>query len=78
VEHGGLSDLGRRTVERRNELGIMVDVSHAGRETTMDMVETSAVPVIASHSSIAAEFDHPRNLSDRELKALSFVAASRD
>lgn len=70
-EHGGLSDLGRAMIARANDLGMMVDVSHASRAATLAAIEASRVPVIASHSSVAALHDHPRNLSDEELKALA-------
>lgn len=70
-EHGGLSDLGRAMVARANDLGMMVDVSHASRAATLAAIEASRVPVIASHSSVAALRDHPRNLTDEELKALA-------
>jgi membrane dipeptidase len=54
-----------------NQLGIMVDVSHAGRETMLQKVAASRAPVIASHSSIRAMADHPRNLDDDQLRALA-------
>lgn len=70
IEHGGLSDLGKRVVERLNTLGIMVDVSHAGEQTTLDVLTSSKAPVIASHSAVKGVYDHPRNLSDVELDAI--------
>ena len=70
-EHGGLSALGREMIARANDLGMMVDVSHASRAATLAAIEASRVPVIASHSSAAALHDHPRNLTDEELKALA-------
>jgi membrane dipeptidase len=69
--HGGLSDLGRQMVREMNRAGIMVDVSHASDETFWDMVETSSAPVIASHSSARAIYDHPRNLTDEMLRAIA-------
>ncbi len=66
-EHGGLTDLGRHVVHRLNELGIMVDVSHSSKQTTLDMIAESEAPVIASHSSLKGIYDHPRNMSDEEL-----------
>lgn len=69
-EHGGLTDLGRQVVRRLNELGIMVDVSHASKQTTLDMIAESKAPVIASHSSLKGVYDHPRNMSDEELLAI--------
>ncbi|NKB43591.1 MAG: membrane dipeptidase [Alphaproteobacteria bacterium] len=69
-EHGGLTDLGRQVVHRLNELGIMVDVSHASKQTSLDIIAESKAPVIASHSSLEGVYDHPRNMSDEELMAI--------
>ncbi|MDX2141815.1 MAG: dipeptidase [Rhodospirillaceae bacterium] len=68
--HGGLSALGKQAVKRCNELGIMNDVSHAGKQTALDIARLSKAPVIASHSGVKGVFDHPRNLSDDELLAI--------
>jgi microsomal dipeptidase-like Zn-dependent dipeptidase len=68
--HGGLSELGRQAVAEMNRQGIMVDVSHAGRQTTLDVLEVSQAPIIASHSSAQAVHDVTRNMSDEELLAL--------
>lgn len=70
-EWGGLSPLGRDAVAELNRLGIMLDVSHAGRETMLQIVEASQAPVIASHSSMKGVADHPRNLDDAQLHALA-------
>ena len=70
AEHGGLTDFGRAVVERANELGIMVDISHAAMTTAMDAIRASRAPVIASHSSVKGVYNHPRNLSDEALTAL--------
>ena len=70
-EWGGLSPLGREAIEVLNRLGIMVDISHAGRETMLETVAASRAPVMASHSSIRAMADHPRNLDDAQLRALA-------
>lgn len=69
-EHGGITDLGRQVVHRLNELGIMVDVSHASKQTSLDIIAESKAPVIASHSSLEGVYDHPRNMSDEELMAI--------
>ena len=66
----GLSDFGRDVVRRMNELGMLVDLSHAGERAFHDALETSARPVIASHSCCKALHDHPRNLTDEQLRAL--------
>jgi membrane dipeptidase len=67
----GLSDFGRRVVGRMNELGMVVDVSHAGERTFYDALEASSQPVIASHSACRTLSDHPRNLTDDQLRALA-------
>lgn len=70
-EHNGLSQLGRKAVEEMNRLGILVDVSHTSEKTVFDVLQVSKVPVIASHSSARAVYDHPRNLTDEQLKAIA-------
>jgi membrane dipeptidase len=69
-EHGGLSDFGRAVVARMNDLGIMVDISHASKKTALDAIRASRAPVIASHSGVAAVAQHARNLDDESLLAL--------
>jgi membrane dipeptidase len=70
-EHGGLSDFGREVIARCNDLGLMVDVSHASKAASLQAIEASRVPVIASHSSVFALHPHARNMSDEEMKALA-------
>ncbi|MDF1838656.1 MAG: dipeptidase [Planctomycetota bacterium] len=67
----GLSALGRQMVRRMNELGIVVDVSHAAESSLMDVLEVSTQPIVASHSGCLALNDHPRNMSDDGLRALA-------
>ena len=69
--HGGLSDFGRAAIERMNRLGMMVDVSHVSKTAMLQAIETSSTPVIATHSSVRALCDHPRNLDDQQLDALA-------
>ncbi len=69
--HGGLSDLGRAAIGRMNSLGMMVDVSHTSKAAMMQAIGVSRTPVIATHSSIRALCDHPRNLDDEQLDALA-------
>ena len=70
-EWNGLSPFGKEVIHEMNRLGIMVDVSHAAESTFYDALETSRYPIIASHSSARALCDHPRNLTDDQLKALA-------
>ena len=67
----GLTDLGRTLVARMNDLGVMIDVSHASDRTVVDAIEVTRSPVIASHSSARALADHPRNLSDALLRRIA-------
>ncbi len=70
-EYNGLSAFGEEVIERMNELGIMIDVSHASDSAFYDVLELSSAPVIASHSCARALCDNPRNLSDDMLVALA-------
>lgn len=69
--HGGLSDFGKEVVKEMNRLGITIDVSHAADSTVRDVLEHSTCPIIASHSSCRAIFEHPRNLSDELMKEIA-------
>jgi membrane dipeptidase len=68
--HGGLSPFGLTVVRELNDLGMLVDVSHASDETFWDVLEVTRAPVIASHSSARALAPHQRNLSDDMLRAV--------
>ena len=67
----GLTRFGRRVIEKCNELGIMIDVSHSGEQTVRDIIEITEDPVIASHSSVWRIAPHFRNLKDYQLKAIA-------
>jgi membrane dipeptidase len=67
----GLSDFGRRTVERMNRLGMMVDISHVSDKTFYDAVAVSKAPVIASHSSCRALCPAPRDMTDDMIRTLA-------
>ena len=69
-EYGGLSDFGREVVAEMNRLGIIIDVSHASKNTMMQAVSLSEAPIIASHSGARALADESRNLDDEQLLAL--------
>ncbi|MGM9760316.1 MAG: membrane dipeptidase [Parabacteroides sp.] len=70
-EWGGLSPFGREVVREMNRQGVMVDLSHAAESSFYGALETSAVPIICSHSSSRRLCDHPRNLTDEQLRALA-------
>ena len=69
--HNGLSPYGRQIVREMNRLGMMIDLSHVSDKTFYDALEASKAPVIASHSSMRALCNIPRNMSDDMLRALA-------
>ncbi len=68
---GGLSRFGETVVGEMNKLGMLVDVSHLNDQSFWDTLRLSKAPVIASHSNARALCDHPRNLTDEQIKALA-------
>jgi membrane dipeptidase len=67
----GLSAYGRQVVERMNALGIAVDLSHCGTQTTADGIQASSKPPLITHSGCREVYRHPRSKEDRELKAMA-------
>ena len=65
----GLSSLGRAFVAEMNRVGMLIDASHAGVRSSLDIIERSAHPVIFSHSSARAVKDHERNINDAQIDA---------
>ena len=70
AEHDGISAFGAEVIAEANRLGMMIDVSHASKAAMLDTVRLSRAPIIASHSSVRALADTPRNLDDEQLLAL--------
>ncbi len=68
---GGISPFGADVIRRMNELGIMVDLSHAHERSFYDALDISQLPIVCSHSSARALCDHPRNLTDDQMRALA-------
>ena len=66
----GLTDFGLLVIERMNKLGMLVDVSHCGYQTTMDAIEASKVPVAATHTICKKVYPHTRGKTDEEMKAI--------
>jgi membrane dipeptidase len=69
-EHGGLSELGRSAIKRINELGGIIDVSQLSKAATLQVLNLSNAPVIASHSNVQKLSDVSRNLSDQEIDGI--------
>jgi len=70
-EYRGLSEFGKQIVKEMNRLGMIIDVSHISDKAFYDVLDLTAVPVIASHSGSRSICDHPRNLDDDMLAALA-------
>ena len=66
---GGLSLLGQRVVEECNRVGIVLDLSHTGHRTTLEIIDHSAHPCVFSHSNADALVPSPRNIGDAEIRA---------
>jgi len=66
-EHGGLSALGVAAIERINALGAVVDVSQLSKAATLQTLDITGSPLIASHSNVKSVSDVSRNLSDEEI-----------
>lgn len=69
--HGGLTDFGRQVVRTMNDLGMIVDISHISDKAFYHVLETTRLPVVATHSSCRALCRHPRNLTDDMLRDLA-------
>ena len=69
--HGGVSQFGAEVIAEMNRLGVLVDMSHAGEKSFYDALDISTRPIVCSHSSARALCDHPRNLTDDQMRALA-------
>jgi membrane dipeptidase len=70
-QHNGLTDFGKQVVREMNRIGMIVDSSHVSDKTFYDTLAVTTKPVIASHSSVRAIAEIPRNMTDDMLKALA-------
>ncbi len=67
----GLTKFGIQVVQKMNELGMMIDVSHLGDQSFWDVMKITTKPIIASHSSVYSLVPHRRNLKDEQIKAIA-------
>ena len=65
----GLSPLGHKIVAAINAAGVLMDCSHTGRKTSLDIMAASSAPVIFSHANPQSLVDHGRNITDEQIKA---------
>jgi len=66
----GLTSFGKQIIQRMNQLGMIVDISHVGEATFWDAIKTTTKPVIASHSNAYTICPVTRNLKDDQIKAV--------
>jgi len=67
----GISDFGLRVISRMNEMGILIDLSHAGNRTMNEAIAFSRQPVIMSHGGCKAVYENPRTSTDKNIRALA-------
>jgi membrane dipeptidase len=67
----GLTSFGREVVARLNEKGVMVDLSHSGRQICLDAARASKRPISINHTGCRAVTDLPRNKTDEELRLVA-------
>lgn len=70
-EHGGVSAFGEKVIQEMNRVGMMVDLSHASEKSFYDAIDISSLPIVCSHSSSRLLCDHPRNLTDDQMRRLA-------
>jgi membrane dipeptidase len=71
LKHKGLTEFGKQIIQRMNELGVIVDLSHTGEQTFYDAIATTAKPVLLSHSSVWNICPVFRNVKDDQIKAVA-------
>ena len=68
---GGLTSFGKEVVNKMNEMGLLIDLSHCSTKTTHESILASDQPVSITHSGCKAVYDHPRSKRDEELKLMA-------
>ena len=68
---GGLTKFGRKAVERMNKVGLLIDCSHCGDQTTLDTVEWSEKPIVLSHIGARTLWDTNRMAPDEVMEAVA-------
>ena len=67
---GGLTPEGRRLVKKMQDMGMIIDLSHASRETIKDILEIAEKPVLFSHTGLKGVCDNNRNITDDEIRGI--------
>jgi len=70
-ENDGLTKLGKKIIAKMDDLGMVIDVSHSSDKTVEDVLDTTRMPIMASHSCARALCDIPRNISDDLIREIA-------
>lgn len=70
-KHDGLTKFGVKLIQKCEELGVYVDISHSSDATAAEAIAVSEMPVLATHSGAKRFIKHPRNLSDNLIRAVA-------
>jgi membrane dipeptidase len=70
-ENRGLTNFGMQVVRECNRLGIVVDCSHVGVQTTLDAAKYSKHPIVVSHTAVRALVENPRCVTDEQMKTIA-------
>jgi microsomal dipeptidase-like Zn-dependent dipeptidase len=68
---GGLTPLGRQTIARMEQLGMIVDIAHSNHATVAEVLKIARRPVVSSHGGVQAVCKVNRNLSDAEIRGVA-------
>ena len=69
--NGGITKLGKTTIERIEAEKLLLDLSHGGARTMAEAAAHAKRPLVISHTAARALADHPRNTSDETMKAVA-------
>lgn len=67
----GLTRLGRRLLEKMSELGVILDLAHLSSRCFYEAIDQVRMPPVVSHANSRSLCDHPRNLTDEQVKAVA-------
>jgi membrane dipeptidase len=71
ISDAGLSEFGYSAIAEMNRLGILIDLNHTGRRTTLEAIEASSKPCVFTHSNVNALCANARNLTDEQIQAVA-------
>ena len=67
----GLTEFGKQVIKRMNQLGIIIDISHASPQLVDDILEISTYPILTSHTGVKGTMDNARNLSNNHIISIA-------